>query len=289
MVELMQYKVNESELTSPYKKMDEFGVTLNKQLIESDIQRLKSELTNSINKYDKMNINALITYLKKLLKNINENSEFELCWDIDKEGLPYTYPLQLINEKEYKINLCNYIELSDDEKLIEMDITELADIIAFEIMFKDLGETHESIEEELRNCSIIGFEPSSYLTNIFKANNDNMYKLSKVMKIDDTPYMNFETKKIHDYFNSKNFKSTSYKEVVDYSCKYAATIITDSILKRATNNGIDVKILMINATNIMLICKSGESNQTLKDILIDSISIRTFGRRFMIEPDINII
>lgn len=284
MIELIQHKINSTDLSANFNKLNEFTVTVNKDIIRKDIDRLKKDLTETKNKYNKANINGLLAYLEKILKHTDEESKFDICWVTEsKDGLPYTYPLQLVNEPLYGINTCNYIELDSSEKLIEINLADLADIIAFEFMYKDLGESHESVEELLKDCGIIGFEKSDLLINFFKENGDNLFELSKTMMIDDSPYKSSENRTIIDYFHSKEFKDKSYREVVDYSCRYANTAIANSILKNYLRNDINVKLIAVSATNITLIVDSDN------EVEIDEIAIRVFGRRFLIEPKISVL
>lgn len=286
MIEIIQQKVPANTLSGTFTKMDEVAVNVNVELIKKDIERLKVMLAEPKNRYDAANIKGLIAYLEKLLKNVLEDSTFELCWEI-KDNLPQSYPLSLINEKAYGIDISNYIEVAENEKLVQMDMTDLADIIAFEIMARDLGETHESIEELLKDCGIIGFESASLLTDFFKENGDRVYELSKSMKIGETPYYSYDTKKVHDYFSSKEFKTKEYREVVEYSCKYANTIIANTIVKNSLHCNIDIKLIIVNATNITFIVNATDE-VNIKNNIIEEISVRAFGRRFKIEPSIQI-
>lgn len=288
MIELTQYKLNSTDLCGAFTKLGEISVTMNKDIIKKDIDRLKAEMAATKNKYNKLNLEALVTYLTKLHKNIDSESNFELCWNISKkDDLPYTYPVQLVNEPLYKINTSNYMEVGEKEKVVEIDLTDLADIIAFEFMYRDLNETHDTIEELLKDCGIIGYQKSNLLTDFFKENGDHMYELSKTMLIEDSPYKSHETHMIKDYFYSKEFKSKSYRDVVDYSCRYASTIIANSILKNSTHHGIDVKLIMTNATTITFIANI-DDEFNIYESLLGEISVRVFGRRFMIEPKISV-
>ena len=286
MIEIIQQKIPVNALSGTFTKMDEVSVNVNSELIKKDINRLKGMLEEPKNRYDAANLRGLVSYLEKLLKNVLEDSTFELCWEI-KDNIPESYPLNIINEKIYGIDICNYIEVAENEKLVQMDMTDLADIIAFEIMARDLGETHESIEELLKDCGIIGFEPASLLTDFFKENDDKVYELSKSMKIEETPYYSYDTKKVHDYFSSKEFKAKEYRDVVEYSCKYANTIIANTIVKNSLHCNIDIKLIMLSATNITFIVNDTDE-VNIKNNIIEEISVRAFGRRFKIEPDIQI-
>lgn len=286
MIELIQSKSNMLEISNLITKVSEISLHVNKELIESDIERLKKELNETNNKFNILNIKALIKYLKKILKYTNEDSVFEIGWNIDKDNLPCTYPLKLFNEPLYKVDVCNYIELDDNEHIVEIDTTEVADIIAFEIMFKDLGETHDSIEHLLRYSSVVGLESSSTLTDFFNENGDKVYELSKSMKIGETPYYSPELNKVHDYFHSKTFKTSEYREVVKYSCTYASAIIANNIVKNATHNGLDIKMLMVNDTQISFIINTDIDNCNK---LLDEIYVRAFGRKFVVKPKISLI
>lgn len=288
MISLIQHKVANSSIFGAYSKIEENKLTMNVDLINKDLERLKGYLNDTKSTYDKNNIKALIKYLEKLLKNIEDDSTFEMCWNFsNKEELPCSYPLSLINEKAYGINTCNYIEINENEKLIEFDMQDLADIIAFDFMYKDLGESHDTIEDLLKDCGIVGYESADVLLNYFKSTGDNMYKLSKTMKMEDTPYYSFETKRISDYFHSTEFKGNSYKDVVEYSCKYANSIIANAIIKRCKHFSLNGKLLMLNATNIAIMVTMSEEINVRKEIL-DDISIRVFGRHFLIEPKISV-
>lgn len=285
MIEIVQQKLPKNTLCGNFNKIDEVELHMSKDMITKDINRIKS--LKPINKYDKENIKALKNYFNSILKNINDESIFELCWNTDKD-LPYSYPINLINEDIYNINICNYIELNTDQNLLEINIKHLADIIAFEIMIRDLGETHESIEELLKDCGILGYQSSKLLTDFFELNGDDVFNLSKSMKIDDTPYYSFETKKVHDYFSSKEFNKKNYREVVEHSCKYAATIIANTLLKNAFTHSIDMKPIILSSTTLAFIINNSD-NETIRKKILDEISVRAFGRRFIIEPDIQIL
>ena len=282
MIEMIQYKPSSTELCGSINKLNEMSITMNKELILKDIDRLSNEIKTTNNKKNKENLKALVAYLKKILNNMQEDSTFELCWVTDT-SIPYTYPLELIHEPLYGVNTRNYIEIESGEHLIEIDLKDLADLIAFEFMFKDLGETHESIEELLKDCGIISFEKATLLTDTFKNNGDDIFELSKTMLIEDCPYLSFEDKTISDYFHSKKFKGESYREVISYSCRYANTIIANSIVKNYLHKNQEIKLLAIDPTSITLVI-AGDS-----EVNIDEISIRIFGRQFLIEPKVTIL
>lgn len=287
MIELTQHGVDQKELMSPFNKLGELTININVELIKNDINRLKVELNSTKNKINKVNINALISHLNKLLKYVDEDGHLELCWDTSgkKSETPYTYPISIVNEPLYKVSTANYIELEDGEKLIEVNLSEIADMLAFEFMFKDLGETHDSIEELLNGCGIAGLVSNAVLINYFKETGDDLFRLSKSMKIDECPYASAETKKVTDYFHTKEFKASEYRDVIDYSCRYASTIIASDILREAAHFKKEVKLLEVDALTIAFIIKADDEFDINK--LIDQVSLRVFGRKFLVNTKIS--
>lgn len=286
MIELFQHKKPDNVMTVLCGKDDEFNINMNKDIILKDREKLVEMLKKPKNKCDKQNIESLIMYLDKLLKLIGDDNTLELCWH-KKDNIPLTYPIQLIKEDAYGVNACNYIEVSKGEKIITIDLKELADIISYDFMFRDLGDSHESIEKLLKNTAIISFEDSKILMDYFKSTGDNMYELSKTMKIGDTPYYSFETHKIHDYFHSRDMNTKRYRDVVDYSCKYANTIIANTIIKNSIHKCISCMVLSITPTSIVLTTNT-DNEVDINSNLLEDISIRAFGRRFIINTKIEV-
>ena len=285
MIELIQHAVDDGAVIGPYNKMDDIPLKLNKDIISKDLNKLREMGKNPVSRIDKTNIDALIKYLSKLEKIVS-NEDFELAWGVEN-GLPVSYPFPLVTEKAYGVYTANYIELEENEKLVEIDLHNLADLIAYSFMSRDLDETHDSIEKLLKDCGIVGFQDYSILANHFKENGDKPYEFSKTFKIGDTPYYSYENKEICDYFHTRTFKTKHYKDVVDYSCRYAATIIMGSILENSVHCGINVKPIVINTTNITFIANT-DNELDIKNKLLDEISIRVFGRRFKVDTPIEI-
>ena len=275
---------------SIYSKFNEIQVSMDKGLIDKDINRLSEELKITKNKFNKSNLEFLIQYLKKLEKKIVDGSLYEFCWQYGtKDNLPSIYPLEFINEPLYKIATVNYLTVGGSNKLVEIDLSMLADIIAFEIMFKDLGETHESMEEILKDCGILGLDDTRVLEEHFKLESESIYDLSKKLRVSESPYLSSENGKLHDYFHTKDFNGDSYKDVVNYSCRYATAMILASIIRNAETFNLPMKPLMASAKHIAFMVTPTNKDVDIKEELIEKISVRTFGRKFLVKPIINII
>lgn len=281
MIDLMQHKVDIKALSNNIVNNDEIKLNLNKDLIARDIQMLTSELKHPHTKCDKINLEKLKTYLNRLINKLDEDGSMETCWRVYKNHLE-TYPINLINQPLYKINCANYINVADNCKMVHIDTTDLADIISFEIMFREFGEDHNSIEELLKDCGIIGYEDSTILTDYFKENNDNIYYIGSGFRVSDTPYYSQDTKKVKDYFGCTEFKSDSYKPILDYSCLVANSIIMNTIVKNCINNKVAVKPLMVSTVSIDVLLENIDE-QDIRDNILEDVSIRAFGRKFKID------
>lgn len=291
MIELTQRdSLNDFENGDRFDTNDVITLHISKDMVNKEIKKLTSMKNNKVmNTIDGKNIEKLIKYLKNILNKLNEeDNSIEICWVHDDDDIIHTYPISFINEKAYGIDSCNFIEVDDKQKLVEIDTTDLADIIAFEFMYKDLCETHESIEYLLKNCGIVGYEDSAILTDFFKSNNDNIFELSKSMMIGETPYFSYEDCRIIDYFNTKRFDSKRYSPVVEYSCKYANFIIMNRMIKNANALKIGIKPIMVTPTCIAFMLNDVDDNIDIHKNIIEDISIRAFGRKFVIKPNVNV-
>lgn len=261
-------------------------VSLNKQLIEDDIKKLTKELArvedNRIFKTSmhKKNLKAIISYLENLSKKADKES-ITINWGLDKNVIR-SYPIEIKNIPEYKIMSTDYINL-DNQKMICLDYTELADIIAYELMYRDLGETNEAIEEKLKNIGIITVNNSNKINSLYDG--ESPYKLSNITYIESSPYLIPDDEEIQDYFGNKRFKATSYREVVSYSCRSAIAIILEELLRRQTSTKFKICGVFENYLYLMV-----GNNMTQNQInnLVESVCIRAFGRKIEVKPKVQV-
>ena len=279
MISIHQNGINRNMLNNRYINKDPFSIKISMDMLNKDIDRINK--LSPTNKFDENNIKAIKKYFKDLISNIDEDNRLEMCWTIDqKTDLPKLYPIQLLNEPIYNINICNCIETSERENIVELDLTDMAQMIAYEMMYRDLGYTLDEIEEALYSTGITNNNEPDILMNLIRADGDDPLKLAKTFKIENSPYININGS-IKDYFGTKEFKADSYKKVVSYSCKYAMAIIADNILKNNPHSN----IVLMNETDIALIVES--DNEVNIDNVVDDIIIRIFGRKFKVLPKIS--
>ena len=205
MINLNQHMVNIEDVNKTYMKLEPFFIDINKEFIKNEIQKYKNELDKAVNSKNRNNLNNIINYLKKIDTKI-EAGKIELCWNIEKEvGIANTYPIRMIKEDDYGLNSCDFIEIHD-EKIIELEFIDLVNILSYDMAYRDLGDSIEYIEESLESSGIAGYTDASIITDYFKRENLNPYKLSKDLYIEDSPYIMHDKKKIKNYFGTNEHK-----------------------------------------------------------------------------------
>ena len=284
MINIIQKAINRDVINKIYTNKEPFNIKINSEIIDKDLDTIAN--IEPTNKYDEKNIKAIIKYLIDIQNKLDDNKEITVSWTINKKtNLPELTPVQLISEPLYGINACNYIETIEGQNIVEIDLKDMANIIAFEIMHRDFGEDHDSIEQLLDNTGIMNYNKPDILLSYFKDNNDEPYDLSRSFKIGKSPYIDIEDN-INDYFHTRKFKLSTYRKVVSHSCKYAVTLVADNIIKNNSHFK-SLDIVMINDTGITVLVDNTNGVDII-DNIVDTVSIRVFGRKFKIIPRISI-
>ena len=263
------------------------NVRLDSGIIQSDIDRLERKLgiikksTVDNRKINTDNIKNIIKYLEKLDRRA-KRSTINIKWVLDGERLK-SYPIELLEIPEYSIYTTDYLKLGEDEKLVYLDYTELSNMIAFGMMYKDLGESNSTIENKLKDVGVIAIADSDALVSHMPS---NLYEESKFMKVESTPYFIVDGKKMVDYFGSEWEFDGRYRKVVGVSCIKAMTLIYEGILQEHTRAGKEPKLVSVTETGLYLLGKG--DNAALVEEYTTSAYIRVFGRKFKVEPNIQI-
>lgn len=285
--------VGDSEI-KPILRANSVKITVNKEIINSEIKRLQSEIGKYNNKTDDNNLKMLISYLTRVKRIADsETSELSLHWGTNADGTLRSTPIHLFNEQIYNVDVSSFIELNPTQQLVSIDISALSEVIAFDMINRDLDETHTSIEEVLDTCSIVSPNDVSILIDKFKANNDKMYEYSQYMRIGESTFLNKNDSLMYNYFMTRSYpfdKDTStYKEPVKNSCMLAAGIYAAQLIYNAHKCKVDCSLVEITHDKIvLLINRENDPLFDFKEKAYESIILETFGRKFSIVPDIMI-
>lgn len=264
-------------------KYGETNLELNKALINEDIAKLKKLHATPYNKRDKKNLELIEKYLSRLSTKIDETNTFNFTWMYENFKLT-AYPFDLKHFVAYNIKATDYIELNE-YSLVKVNYNKVFEIMAFDMMYRDLGITTELMEEKLYDIGITTIVPSEMITSIF---NDSALTLSKILKIEDSPYASDNGKLSWDYFCvlEEAFTSKEYKDCVGKSVDIAIAIISKSIINNFIKENIKFKICALNEDGLYFLISDYE-NKNL-DNVFESVVVRAFGRNFEVKPEVTI-
>lgn len=286
MITIQQSGYSMTGLGDLVSRFSKSRLILDKTAIDDDISRIRDKIkTTGISKSHKNNLEQIQKYLENLSKTVDSEGGIELTWKYTKGRLSCS-PISLLNCRPYKINAVDYINVGC-QTLFQIDYKDVYELIAFEMMYRDIGETHESMEERLKNIGILTVSPSRIITDIFDG--ESPVEMSRYMKISDSPYATDNGRLSWDYFYSAGgeqtaFQSMTYKECTDKTFEIITLILTKSILGNFIKCGIQAQVCAIDTDGFYII-STPDSREAIEKNL-DSVVVRIFGRKFEVKPKI---
>jgi len=299
MIRIIQQQLNRDKRNKVYENMGAITLNLDVGEVIKDIGFLERYKPHG--KADLKNASRILDYLDKITDLVDENSNISITWNKRYYNIPDSSPIRFIDEPLYKVNTCNYIIVPPKKRIIELDMIDLADLMTAEIMQNDLfindsgnnnmQAVNKYAEELLKDYSIIGaVDSTEFLKKIRDDNPEGIYQMSRWMRFSSSPYYSYEIGRnsvfgkrvLNSYFyDGAKFDAEYYNEVVDYSCKYANFIVADYVIE----NNKFAKLIMIGPTRITFMVD--DDNMELIDKNED-ITVRAFGRNFIVKPKITV-
>lgn len=263
------------------------NVEIDLEQVLHDRTRLEKELRQEKSSLNKENLRKAIKWLSLIHdKASKEHGLLEYCWSYAEGKGLRSYPIEVRDIEEYGIHFIDYIKADiQKNKIMRIDYTTLANLIAFEMMHRDLGYSAKDIELILKDIGIISINNPSVLLKEIHKEHINSYMLSKITKANSSPYILLGYRKMTDYFNIGEYSINSYKDAVESSCKHAILLILERTLEKLIKEGIEYSICAVTNTEIELIFN------VKKDVdisIAESAVLRIFGRRFEVRPKIQI-
>lgn len=280
MIVIQQDIVELDGLDSIINKHGDANIKVDLAAIESDIKSLEEKIQNPLSRIDKKNARNVLNYIEKL-KGRAVDSNIELVWSVDKHALK-SYPVQFNSIPAYNIEMTDYVDVSG-ESLIRFDYSDVFNVIALDMAYRDLGETNESIEEMLDEVGVTGIYPASILLSNFEP---NIFEVCKTLIVDDSPYRASDLKITQEYFGIESFKSKYYSDCLEYSAKHALAIIASNLLGKLVNSKVKFSLCSVSTSGIYVIIH--DNNTDIADKIKESVVVRAFGRRFEVHPRITV-
>ena len=279
---VQKYLDMESEI-SRISRLEPIELNINTDILESEIKNMKKALERVKNKENANNISKIVKYMEKLKSKVKDG-KLEIGWNYSKDKF-YTYPISMEYNSEYQFDSCSYIE-AQDEKVIVADFINIMNCLTFEYIHRDLGYTHDDMENLLEPIGIIGVSDYNILLDFFEQEDIEPYMLRSA-RMESSPYISETNHTIRNYFNTQKFSAvrSNYKSVIENSVEEILKVILLDIMKRADKQDINIKPIMISDTALGFI--TNDDSFDIEEFLSDT-TLRLFGRTFLVKPDISI-
>lgn len=273
-------KVDKKVLGAYLEKLGKTKYNLDCESIGDDIKKLKDRRVGL--KGNKLiNIDRVIKYLELLLKEAKKG-EFSSMWVLNGNKVE-SIPIEIRDVKMFGINVNDYIRVGD-KRIITIDYSSVLDLMTFEISYRDFGYTMDEVEDKLKGLSSLAVYPMSKIEELL---DKNEYEVGLSLMVEDTPYISVDISgnnknDMYDYFGNLVDESKYYTNMLKSSRDIIMSIILTNILGRILEAGKGVEILGVFESGISLRVDSDISK------LIDTVVIRVFGRKFEVEPKVEI-
>ena len=238
--------------------------------VKIDIEKIRRDISYTSNELGFNSYDA--TYLRHIY-DLYKNSNILSTWE-SADDIIINKPIEFVYLLKSGIDTSDYITAEDNENIYKIKYNGLYDAIIYDLVYREYGETFNSMEKKLEHIGIGGVYPIDMLTKNIA---DNIYSARELM-IEDSPYYNKEYKEMHEYFGKKIFKGKYYREVIEYSIRHAQTIIAANIANDLISKDINARLISMDYNGISFGIENG--SKYIDDILDKSVSIRVFGRRF---------
>ena len=251
MIYITHNKSDNADIDQLLHKMGVTKLFIDKSEIDQDIERLNSKRGNTAYRRHRKEIDQLVRYLEKAKERVGETGETE-----------------------------------ENEKMCTISYREVLQIIAADMMYRDLGYSTEDMEERLLDVGITGVYPANRLLKIF--DEDDILALSNLLKIGDTQYKSLNANRYKCYFNTddelSDIKTSYYKDIVNPSCKIAMSLLSNSVFNILNKASIQFKLVSVTNSGICIIVSDKDVDRIPKEHAI----VRAFGRLFEVIPNLTI-
>lgn len=284
MIEIYQGRLNMPYLANILSKHSEVEINIAKEFLDDNIQNIEKTFKETKSKYEKQSLQSVIDYLHKIkVKTID--GKLNLIWIIDKDKTVKSYPIDLGAKLKYGIKPTDYFKNDDGFKILKADYSKALELIAFDMMYRDLGFSMKYMEKALSNIGITSISDSSIILKFLDG--ESAIECSEYMKIEDCPYATVDNKICGDYFHIGMYETDRYKDIIDISCRYALTAILNSILKIVNSETTDFKLCGVSSDGIYVMVPDGYA-ESLKE-KIEPAVVRVLGRRFEAIPTVSLL
>lgn len=273
-----------------FKKICPFYVKVSTEALKEN--KVHFEEKRNSDKGHKNIYDIVIDYMNETIKKSQSNNGLIKCnWDYDNKNKMLIQTMdKLYTMKQIGFDITNYMYTFDD-KLVEINVMKLLDIMAADTSFLDLGYASYEIDRELNNR---GYKISSTLdcSVLFDIMEDSMFNSLYPLKIleNDNVYNSEDGTYQMSVFNTEHKMSTNtYAEFLQYNANQLMTYIIFKYIDKLKNEGTDkVNFIGYMETSIYFKIKTS-AEDIIKSVFDQEYITKAFGRFVKVRPLIRTI
>lgn len=260
-------------------KLGRLKIRMNTELIEDDIRKVKGLREQATKVTQRKYFDKVEDYLNMLLKK-SLRKQINLQWTF-MDNKVRAFPFEIKQFKKIQMQATDYIVMAG-VKMLSFEYKDLLNILAFDIVHRDLGYSFTEIEEALCTVSILSIQDAQVLYDKELLTPDT-YNLALEMAVEQSPHLDTETFELTDYFGNIHEASKYYRDAVLASRDTAMNILLQQILTKAIQRGYGIKLAGVFDDSLYFVVPVDEA-ECAKEDLQDDLTVRLFGRIFEINP-----
>lgn len=260
-------------------------VRVDMDYVDSMISNLTTMIEHEPNR---VKANRLKAYLKEVrpFKYAYDNF-IRILWSIDPMTGAFSFPIKLkdyMDDPLIGVGPYECLNLGQNQSIANVRYKDLANIIAFEMMHRDLGESHKSIEAKLKDVGILSKFPCKIILDII--DKQEPYKDSKFMRIENSICYNKDTNEMYDYFRTSSQNTDLYQIPVGRSIQKALSIILATLMQNLDKTNIRYSLCLLDGYTLGFLIDKRDK-KAFEEAVSEEVTVRVFGRLFDTYPTID--
>lgn len=281
---------NDVVLENTLKRRFLCNVTLNKELLDSDLVAAKNTYKKAVGIKLKKDLRHLMQCITDLRERCKTKCNTSLTFKFNRTEIR-TLEIPMIHFNASKrlnsIQISDYITTENGYKYISIDYKTILNALNFEVSYPDvIGDTAD-VEKELRHLNLITSYKSKILEELEWVQSDYTDSCRNC-RISESEYC-IGNNECNNYFLVPIKTDGSYKNVFDSNRVDLFGGILIMIDEIASKSKQEVGLIDIYDTTIVLKVKTNERTDKFIEALRSPVLARVLGRRFCFLPEITVI
>lgn len=258
--------------------MNIMGVHINREILREQSRIIEKAIDTCRNKQGKIVGRKIRNEIEKIDKHIDSNGKIEYMWRYQNDSMS-TYPASFVDGKQFGVRLADAIELDSETKLVEVELPDILNLIAFEYGRIQLGYDNETLEDKMSNLGIAGFHDINEVRDCITGF-DYVFDQIRRARIEASEYYT-DDGIMQGYFSKTRynlFKDARYESIISLTCRTISEIIAAEATEKLTKVDSETSLISIGRNRILLIV----SKDTNIKEYIDRYAIKIVGRQVKI-------